>query len=95
MIHVLGTATVKDYDHFLATFSTVGVEMRGRYGCTGVRVWQPEGRANDLVILYEWNSREQFETFRESPEVHGRMREAGFVGLPVFTVLEEGVEFET
>jgi heme-degrading monooxygenase HmoA len=41
------------------------------------------------VVLFEWESGEAFEAFRNDPSVKETMRASGTVGPPEFTVLRK------
>ncbi len=45
------------------------------------------------MVLFEWESEEAFEAFRNDPSVKETMRSSGTVGPPKFTVLKKVGEF--
>jgi heme-degrading monooxygenase HmoA len=51
------------------------------------------GEDDRVVVLFEWESEEAFEAFRNDPSVRETMKSSGTVGPPEFTVLKKVGEF--
>ncbi len=92
-VHIPGDVKIEQLERFIGVFSTAGAEARGRHGNRGAQLFgvtEEEGRA---VVLFEWESEEAFEAFRNDPSVKETMRSSGTVGPPEFTVLKKVGEF--
>ncbi|MBZ9752286.1 antibiotic biosynthesis monooxygenase [Deinococcus sp. HMF7604] len=88
MIHIWATVHVEDVQHFIGVFSTIGAHVRRQHG--GQRSWLftvPE-QANQLRVLFEWESRESFDAFLADTEVRATMQSSGTIGRPDFLFLE-------
>lgn len=85
---ILVKHTVKDYDTWKTHFDDHG-EMRAEYGGRGYRLFRTPEDANELVIELDWDSAENAKSFLEDSDVRDVMTEAGVVGEPEITFLEE------
>lgn len=47
-----------------------------------------------MLVLLEWASQDDFESFRTDPSAPPIMRKGGAQGPPTFTVLDRVVDFE-
>ncbi len=87
MTHILAQVRILDYQQFMATFTTKGLEARQRHGCTGTQVFTTPD-PNQLVLLFDWQSPEAFTGFLNDPLVKETMKASGTVGPPVFSFMD-------
>jgi heme-degrading monooxygenase HmoA len=52
------------------------------------------GSDHDAVVLFDWESREDFEAFLADSEARAAMQESGTQGPPAFTFLEHIASFQ-
>jgi hypothetical protein len=88
---ILSTAKIEDFDRFLETFSTKGLEKRKQHGSKGSRVYRDPDDANRVWIAFDWDEGgyKELLTDTEMPEI---FKEAGLQGRP--TEAEPAGEFE-
>ncbi len=89
MVHILAEVSVEDLPKFMGVFSTRGAEMRRKHGSHRAQIFKVEEESNQVVVLFEWESREAFEGFLEDPTVRETMQSSGTRGRPKFTFLEK------
>ena len=87
MIHLLARVKVADLNGFLSVFTSAGFQARQKHGCHGASVFHGDD-PTELMILFQWISREAFEGFRADPEAKATMASSGVVGPPEFTELK-------
>ncbi|MCK8491103.1 hypothetical protein M0L20_04520 [Spirosoma sp. RP8] len=90
-ISILANVQIRDYEQFMAVFTTNGKAARQRHGCQRAQVFTlpaPE----QLVILFDWSSRADFEGFLADQTVKETMQASGTVGPPTFTFLTKTAE---
>jgi hypothetical protein len=56
--------------------------LRAQYGCTGQRVMQVPGEANDLFITHDFPTADQAGGFAHDPALRAGMQQAGVQGTP-------------
>lgn len=93
MIQILAEATIADLPKFLEVFSTIGLEVRRRYGCLASRIFKIAEDERRIFILFDWASRESFDAFQNAAEVRETMKSSGTLAPPKFTILEKTAEF--
>lgn len=79
---ILATAKVDDFDQFLETFTTKGIEKKKGHGCRGSWVFRDPEDSTRVWAVFDWEV-EDYERFSADPEVPAIFREAGFQGPPV------------
>ena len=92
MVHILGNVRIEQLEKFIGVFATAGAEARGRHGNRGTQLFRVAGE-EDRVVLFEWESEEAFEAFRNDPSVKKTMISSGTAGPPEFTILRKVGEF--
>lgn len=75
-------ANVADFDQFLKTFSTRGVDKRREYGCKGSYVFRDPDDPNRVWVFFDWKI-EDYERFLSDPEVPAIARELALREPPV------------
>ena len=93
MIQVLVRVRVEDLPRFVSVFATRGASMRARYGSMGSVVMQHVDDPARLVLLLDFEDREDFEAFVADPEVQATMKAGGTVEPPEVTFLHLVGEF--
>ena len=93
IVHILGNVRIEELERFIGVFATAGAEARGRHGNRGTQLFSVVGEEDRVVVLFEWESEEAFEAFRNDPSVKETMRSSGTLGPPEFTVLKKVEEF--
>lgn len=83
---------VEDFDRWLPYYEAHG-EARGAAGVTTSIVWQAQGDPNNVFILMKGASAEAFHAFTQSEDLKATMQQAGVVGAPTFSILEDGRKY--
>ena len=76
---VLATAAVEDFDKFLNTFSTKGLEKRREHGSGGSRVFRDPADASRVWVVFDWDE-EGYQRLMSDPDMPGIFQEAGGAG---------------
>jgi hypothetical protein len=79
---IVTIAKVVDFDQFLKTFSTKGVEKRKEHGCRGAHVVRDPDDPNRVWALFDWDV-EDYERFLADPEIPAIARELALREPPV------------
>jgi quinol monooxygenase YgiN len=79
---------VEDYTTWKAHFDA-HVDMRKAAGEKSYHIFHLEGDPNDLVLLFEWDSLENFRRYSQSEELREAMKESSVVSEPQMLYLEE------
>jgi hypothetical protein len=82
---IVTIANVADFDQFMKTFSTTGVEKRREHGCRGARVFRDPEDASRVWAVFDWDA-EDYDGFLSDPEIPAIARELGLDGPPVQAV---------
>ncbi len=93
IVHILGNVRIEQLERFIGVFATAGAEARGRHGNRGTQLFKVAAEDDRVMVLFEWESEEAFETFRNDPSVKETMKSSGTVGPPEFTTLKKIGEF--
>jgi heme-degrading monooxygenase HmoA len=93
MIQILGRVKIQDVAVFLGVFATRGAGLRRRHGSRSACVFRVADTDHDVVLLFDWESREAFQKFLEDPEVKSSMKASGAMTPPEFTFLENVADF--
>lgn len=75
-------AHVADFDQFLRTFSTQGVEKRSEHGCKGSYVFRDPDDPNRVWVFFDWKL-EDYERFLSDPEIPAIAQELALREPPV------------
>jgi len=78
-------------DHF-ASWKAIFDEHRDRRrasGERGYRLYQVEGDANNVVVIFEWDEMENAHAFFESAELRDAMERAGVAETPEIHFMNE------
>ncbi len=89
MVHILAEVSIEDLPKFMGVFSTRGAEMRKKHGSHQAQIFKVQEESNQVIVLFEWESREAFEGFLEDPTVRETMQSSGTRGRPEFAFLEK------
>jgi quinol monooxygenase YgiN len=79
---IVTIAEVTDFDQFLKTFSTKGVEKRREHGCKGSQVFRDPGDPNRVWVFFDWKI-EDYERFLADPDIPAIARELALREPPV------------
>lgn len=93
MGHAVARVRIADFDEFIETFSTRGLNKRSEHGSRGVRVFRSADDPHQLINVFDWD-RAGVEAFLADPEAPTIMAEAGLEGPPEWTFVELAGEFE-
>lgn len=88
MIHVLVRHKVKDHDAWMKVFNEF-VATRKAGGEKSFLIAHPENDSNDLVLLFEWDSKQNADKFFSSSELQETMKNAGVLEQPKIEYLTE------
>jgi len=78
----LATVKVEDFDKFLETFSTKGVEKRKEFGSKGSRLHQDPEDPNRVWIIFDWDV-DGLNSLKASPDAAELFKSAGLKGPPM------------
>jgi hypothetical protein len=79
---IVTIARVTDFDQFLETFSTRGVEKRKQHGCAGSYVFRDPDDPNRVWVFFDWKI-EDYEKFLADPEIPAIAQELALREPPV------------
>lgn len=79
---IVTIARVADFDRFLETFSTVGVDKRREHRCAASHVYQDPDDPSRVLVFFDWK-REDYEGFLADPEIPAIARQLALVEPPV------------
>ncbi len=79
---IVTIAKVADFDQFLKTFSTKGVEKRKEYGCKSAHVYRDPDDLNRVWVFFDWKI-EDYERFLSDPEIPAIAQELALREPPV------------
>jgi hypothetical protein len=88
---LLISAKVDDFDQFLKTFSTKGLQKRKEHGSGGSHVFRDPEDPNRVWVVFDWDD-EGFQNLYSDPEFPSITQEAGIQGSP--QKAESAAEFE-
>lgn len=88
MPQILIRHEIADFDAWKSVFDE-HASTRAEYGSQGYHLFRDAERPNDLVMLFEWDSMANAESFLEESDVEEKMGEGGVVGEPEIVFLEE------
>jgi quinol monooxygenase YgiN len=91
MTHVLVNHKVQDYEAWKAVFDNF-VETRKTSGEKAYHIFYPDGSHNNLTLLFEWDSRENAESFFKSDKLKQTMQKAGVAEEPKIQFLQEAAQ---
>lgn len=85
----VGKVSIQDLPQFISGFSTRGAEARRKHGSHGSQLFRVSEEDSRVVVLFEWESKEAFESFLNDPLVKETMKSSGTIGPPEFTLLKK------
>jgi hypothetical protein len=88
MVNVIVHHKISDYQRWRITFDA-SIDFRQKGGERSCRVFRNPDDADDLTLLFEWESMEKAHRFMDSPDLQNKMHQAGVVGKPEFKFLQE------
>jgi heme-degrading monooxygenase HmoA len=95
MIQILGRVRIQDLPAFISVFSTRGARARAEHGSRSATLFKVCEAADEVVVLFDWESREAFQAFLSDPNVKETMKASGAMAPPEFTCLEKVASFPT
>lgn len=87
MVYLLGESSVEDFDEWKSNFDD-NDPYRSDHGQQGFQVFQSVDDPDEVVVLFEWDERENARALFESEEMRERLSDAGVKGQPELTFLE-------
>jgi heme-degrading monooxygenase HmoA len=87
MVFVTLSHSVEDYDKWKPVYD--GHEgARISSGCKSANVYVSPQNKNKITVLFEWDTKENFQRFSESEDLKNAMMKAGVQGPPDVKFLE-------
>lgn len=86
-MYLLGKTSVEDFDKWKSNFGD-NEPYRTDHGEQGYQVFQSMDDLNEVVVLFEWDERENARDLFESEGMRERLADAGVKGKPELTYLE-------
>lgn len=93
MITILVRVRIQDLPTFISVFATRGAALRQQHGSQAAQLFRNPEAADEVMVLFDWSSREDFERFTQDPVVKATMQASGTAGPPAFTFLERVAAF--
>lgn len=93
MIAILGRVKIQHLPAFASVFATRGAAMRRQHGSLSAQLYKVTQAGDEVMVLFNWSSREDFERFTGDPAAKDTMKSSGTLGAPEFTVLEHVATF--
>jgi heme-degrading monooxygenase HmoA len=87
MIQILARVKIEDLAKFVSVFATRGAALRREFGSRAARLYKVSEQADQVVVLFDWESRADFERFFADQTVKDTMKSGG-----AMTVRLMGVE---
>src|SRR6185437_14808922 len=88
MVHVLVRHKVANFSRWKEAFDS-HVIARQRAGEIAFHIFHDLENANDIFLLFDWQSADQAKKFMSSSELRERMQHAGVEGVPEIHYLED------
>lgn len=88
MAHTIGRVRVRDFDHFLRTFTTQGKLKRGEHGSRGAKIFRSTENPNEAIVIFDWDQADAVKFFNDV-EAMAIMNEAGVQGPPQLFFAEQ------
>ncbi len=88
MVHVMGKTHVADFDAWRENFDQ-NDSLRTEHGQRGYQIFRSSDDPEDVVVLFEWDDRENARKLFESDEMRGRLADAGVEGQPELSYFEQ------
>jgi len=87
MVYITLTHTVEDFDKWKAGYDSHADE-RTKSGCKSGTVYTNPSNHKQITILFEWDSKENFQKFSSSESLKAAMMNAGVKSPPDVKFLE-------
>lgn len=79
---------VADYDAWRGVYDEVQT-LRDEFGCTSARVWNLSGGPNTVLVLHEFPTMLDAQSFADSPALKEAMRRSGVTSAPRIELWED------
>lgn len=89
MSHVLIRLTTQDYAKWKPVFDEYA-SVRRTSGSHGGQLFRNADSPNEVLVLWDWDSRKNAQDFFTSPALRETMQKAGVTGRPDVYYLDEG-----
>jgi quinol monooxygenase YgiN len=73
---------VADFAKWKVAFEEFEPFRKQQLGSSGADVFQNNANANEVLVILDWDKKEQGIKFGESPELKNAMQKAGVLGKP-------------
>ena len=94
MPHLIVIHKVQDYASWKQVFDE-HTTTRAAAGSKGGTLYRKSDDANDVVLVFEWDSTENAEAFLKSDNLREIMEKAGVVGQPEFIYVDKLENFQS
>ncbi len=79
---------VKDFADWKNVYDSVA-DMRANNGELSDQIYRDASNPNSLTVIFNWDSLENAQQYAQSPELKAAMEQAGVVGPPSISFLNE------
>jgi heme-degrading monooxygenase HmoA len=93
MVQIMARVKIQELPVFVSVFSTRGAALRKKHGSRSAKLFRVADSEDEILIIFDWESREGFQSFLNDPAVKDAMKAAGTKSPPEFTFLEKVGEF--
>ena len=83
MVNVIVRHKVEDFGKWKPVYDE-HASARNEAGCQSAQVLQNGDDPNDVAIVFDWDSLDNFKKFSVSEDLKNKMQEAGVAGKPDF-----------
>jgi heme-degrading monooxygenase HmoA len=80
MAKVMATFTVLDWDKWKMVYNAAANARRAA-GWQSTQIYQNEQNPNELILIHEWDSEENFKAFSNSPQLMELQTRAGVTNI--------------
>jgi len=94
MTHLIVIHKIQDYASWKQVFDEHET-TRADAGSKGGSLYRKSDDPNDIVLTFEWDSRENAEAFLKSDNLREIMEKAGVVGQPEFIFVDKLEDFQS
>lgn len=88
MVYLMGKSSVEDFGKWKSNFER-NDPYRTEHGQRSSQIFQSSDDPDEVVVLFEWDDRENARALFDSEEMRERLADAGVKGRPELTYLEQ------
>lgn len=83
MVKLVGHLNVQEYNSWKGVFDSMK-SVRKEFGSTGDQIFKAEGNDNEVMVLIEWDNKENAEKFRNSQQIKDALQRGGVKNIEFY-----------